>query len=217
MTTAAALRPADVLAFRTPRLLLACWRADDAPLLKEAIEASLDHLRPWMPWAAAEPSPVEVIAERLAGFRTRYVEGADFPFAIFTPDRSRVLGGAGLHRRRGPRALEIGYWVRHDAVGRGLASEAAAVLTRAAFELHDVEWVEIRCDPANVPSAAVPRRLGYRLATRLVGNATKPTGEPRDTLVWQLNRTRFASSSARRLAFDALAEDGAVVASFGAD
>jgi RimJ/RimL family protein N-acetyltransferase len=37
------------------------------------------------------------------------------------------------------------------------------MLTEAAFGLESVERVEIHCDEANRRSAAVPRRLGYRL------------------------------------------------------
>ena len=37
------------------RLLLRHWVADDAAALAAAVEASLEHLRPWMPWIAHEP------------------------------------------------------------------------------------------------------------------------------------------------------------------
>ena len=39
----------------TQRLVLRCWQPTDAPLLKAAIDASLEHLRPWLPWAQHEP------------------------------------------------------------------------------------------------------------------------------------------------------------------
>jgi hypothetical protein len=53
---------------RTGRLLLRRWHRDDAALLKDAIDSSLDHLRAWMPWALAEPSAIEVLQARLDGF-----------------------------------------------------------------------------------------------------------------------------------------------------
>jgi RimJ/RimL family protein N-acetyltransferase len=40
----------------TQRLVLRCWHPTDAPLLKAAIDASLEHLRPWLPWAQYEPT-----------------------------------------------------------------------------------------------------------------------------------------------------------------
>ena len=39
----------------TERLVLRTWEPRDAPLLKEAVDSSIDHLLPWMPWAAHEP------------------------------------------------------------------------------------------------------------------------------------------------------------------
>ena len=43
----------------TERLVLRCWEPRDAPLLKEAVDSSIDHLLPWMPWAAHEPQSLE--------------------------------------------------------------------------------------------------------------------------------------------------------------
>ena len=153
---------------------------------KSAIDASLEHLRPWMPWAHAEPSPLEVIAERLATFERDFVTGRDWVYACFAADGRTMLGGAGLHPRRGPGILEIGYWLRPTVLGRGFATEAAAALTRCAVERHRVGSVEIRCDPENRASARVPERLGYRLRERLSGVDTTHDGQARDTLVWEL-------------------------------
>ena len=52
----------------TERLVLRCYDPMDAPLLKAAIDGSLEHLRAWMPWAYNDPVPVSDMAERL---RTR--------------------------------------------------------------------------------------------------------------------------------------------------
>ena len=45
------------------------------------------------------------------------------------------------------------------STSEGLATEIAAALTRVAFEVHQVNRVEIRCDPSNSPSAAVAKKL----------------------------------------------------------
>jgi RimJ/RimL family protein N-acetyltransferase len=76
---------------------------------------------------------------------------------------TEVFGEVGLMPRIGPGDLEIGYWVHVDHIGRGLATEATHALTLAGLALPQVGRIEIHCDPANVPSAAVPRRLGYHL------------------------------------------------------
>jgi RimJ/RimL family protein N-acetyltransferase len=153
-------------AFRieTQRLVLRCWDPADAGLMKDAIDTSLDHLRPWMPWAESEPSTIEQKRALLARFAEDFARGDDAVYGIFEPDERRVVGSTGLHPRLDGNAREIGYWIRADATGRGLAGESTAALTRVAFEVDGVEWMEIHCDPANVRSAAIPRRLGYQLA-----------------------------------------------------
>jgi RimJ/RimL family protein N-acetyltransferase len=146
---------------RTERLTLRCWEPGDAPLLKDAVDTSLDHLRPWMPWAAEEPKPVEEKADLLRTFRGRFDLDEDFVYGIFAPDEQEVIGGSGLHTRVGPRALEIGYWIRASRTGNGYAREATAALAKAAFRVCAVDRVEIRIDPANEASLRVPRALGF--------------------------------------------------------
>jgi RimJ/RimL family protein N-acetyltransferase len=146
---------------RTERLTLRCWEPGDAPLLKDAVDTSLDHLRPWMPWAAEEPKPVEEKADLLRTFRGRFDLDEDFVYGIFAPDEQEVIGGSGLHTRVGPRALEIGYWIRASRTGNGYAREATAALAKAAFRVCAVDRVEIRIDPANDASLRVPRALGF--------------------------------------------------------
>jgi len=34
----------------TDRLVIRCYHPIDAPLLRDAVEASVEHLRPWMSW-----------------------------------------------------------------------------------------------------------------------------------------------------------------------
>lgn len=179
---------------RTARLLIRGWRPGDAGMLKEAIDSSLPELVQWMPWAATEPSPLESIAERIDKFRRAFDEGRDWTYGVFDAAETRVIGGSGLHRRAEPRRLEIGYWIRSSDTGRGLATEAAAALAAAAFRLHDVDAVEIRCDPRNAASAAIPRRLGFRHQQTLREEGTAPDGSPRDTMVWLLD-----APGARRL------------------
>jgi RimJ/RimL family protein N-acetyltransferase len=146
---------------RTERLTLRCWEPGDAPLLKDALDTSLDHLRPWMPWAAEEPKPLEEKADLLRTFRGRFDLDEDFVYGIFAPDEQEVIGGSGLHTRVGPRALEIGYWIRASRTGNGYAREATAALAKAAFRVCAVDRVEIRIDPANEASLRVPRALGF--------------------------------------------------------
>jgi RimJ/RimL family protein N-acetyltransferase len=149
-------------------------RASDADAVQEAIEESRDHLRPFMVWADQSKADT---ATFLAGGEERWDAGEEFGYLIVDDGDGSVLGGGGLHRRSTPDTIEIGYWRRVNAGGRGLVTALARALTAAGFDLDGVERVEIHCDVANTASADVPRRLGYQLA----GVIDKPPQAPAET------------------------------------
>lgn len=192
----------------TERLVLRCWDPRDAPLLKEALDSSLDHLRPWLPWAHEEPQPVAEKAQLLRKFRGNFDLGQDFVYGIFDAGEAEVVGGTGLHKRAGAGALEIGYWIRKSRIREGLATEAVAALTRTAFDICGVDRVEIRVEPANEPSMAVARSLCFTEEARLRRRLhAAESDEPRDVVVFSQFRREFAdtpAASAQFEAFDAL-------------
>jgi RimJ/RimL family protein N-acetyltransferase len=195
---------------RTERLVLRCWDPLDAPRLKEAIDSSLDHLRPWMPWAAHEPQPLEEKTRLLRRFRADFDRGDDFVYGIFSGDEAEVVGGGGLHTRVGPDAFEIGYWLRVDRVGQGLATEAAAALTRVGLETCGAERIEIRVEPSNTASAAIPRKLGFREEGTLRRRLPAPDGRGlRDVTIFALFRDELPGSPSAGVAVEAYDAVGA--------
>jgi RimJ/RimL family protein N-acetyltransferase len=153
--------PGPAYRVHTRRLVIRCWHPRDAALMKKAVDASLEHLKPWMPWAHDEAEDLEKKIARLREFRGKFDLGQDYVYAIFNQDETEVLGGTGLHTRAGQGAREIGYWIHQDYVNQGLATESTAALVRVAFEIDQVQRVIIHCNPENVRSAAIPARLGF--------------------------------------------------------
>ncbi len=153
--------PGPAYRVHSRRLVLRCWHPADAALMKKAVDASLEHLKPWLPWAHDEPEELEEKITRLRKFRGKFDLGQDYVYAIFNQDETEVLGGTGLHTRAGQGAREIGYWIHQDYVNQGFATESTAALVRVAFEIDQVKRVHIHCNPENVHSAAIPARLGF--------------------------------------------------------
>ena len=151
--------PPEQIDLPTVAAVLRRHRLDDLDAVQEAIEESRDHLRPWMFWADQSRQDT---ATFLRNAIDQWETGQQYSYLIL--DDERVLGGSGLHRRAGPDTIEIGYWLRVDATGRGVMTAAAGALTDAGFALDGIERVEIHCDEGNQRSAAVARRLGYTLA-----------------------------------------------------
>lgn len=180
----------------TPRLVVRCWDPADASLVKESVDSNLEYLRPWMPWAMEEPTDLAARIQWLRKSRGEFDLERDFTYGIFNREETLVIGGTGLHTRLGPQAREIGYWIRQDHAGQGLATEVAAALTRVAFVVDGVTRVEIRCDPRNTRSAAIPKRLGYQHEATLRRRVLGSDGQPRDAMIWTLLSDEFPGSPA---------------------
>jgi RimJ/RimL family protein N-acetyltransferase len=185
-----------------------CWEPRDAPLLKEAVDSSLDHLRPWMPWAHDDPQPLAAKIELLRTFRGKFDLGQEFVYGIFSPDESEVVGGSGLHRRSFEGVLEIGYWIRASRAGEGLGTEATAAVARVGFEVAEASRIEIRVADENAASLAIPRKLGFVEEGTLRRFLHGPDGAPlqRDAVVFALLADELPGSpvaSTALRAFDA--------------
>jgi RimJ/RimL family protein N-acetyltransferase len=75
-------------------------------------------------------------------------------------------------------------------VGRGLATEAARLLTGAAFSMPEISSVEIHHDKANVASSGVPSGLGYRFVGEQYDVATAP-GDTGVECIWRIERSEW--------------------------
>jgi RimJ/RimL family protein N-acetyltransferase len=70
---------------------------------------------------------------------------------------------------------------------RGIATESARLLTNTALASSGVRRVEIHCDQGNAPSAAVARKLGYRLE-RATDGPVDPAGRTGRMMIWITER-----------------------------
>jgi len=192
------------------RLVLRCYDPEDTPLLKDAVDRSLEHLRPWMDWTPDAPESLDDVYERLRRFRAEYDRDENWIMGAFSADESCIVGGTGLHPRGGDDSREIGYWIAADAVRQGYATELTAVLTRVGFEKLGLERVDLQIVPKNLPSQGVARKLGFvheaTLRRRLPPRANEP--ERLDAMVFTLLREEYEQAPWRDAypyeAYDAL-------------
>jgi RimJ/RimL family protein N-acetyltransferase len=168
----------------TERLDMRAPRAGDAPLIHAAIQESLAHLQPWMPWARADET-VDDLETHLRMMAARFITREDLPLMLWRKSDGLYVGGSGLHRMDwSVPCFEIGYWVRASLEGQGYITEAVNGITQFAFDMLAAERLEIRCDTRNLRSAAVARRAGYRLDGTLRKDSRDPKGDLRDTFVF---------------------------------
>jgi RimJ/RimL family protein N-acetyltransferase len=173
--------------------VLRFFEENDAAAVARAVGESLEHLKPWMPWADRQSADAGFQRERLRKQPHLAERGEEWQYGLFPEGGSNVLGSFGLMTRRGPGTIEIGYWVHVDAVGHGYATRAVEALTELALQREDVRRVLIYCDEANVRSAAIPERLGYVLQ-RIGQRAPEAPGETGREMTWALEREQSASA-----------------------
>jgi RimJ/RimL family protein N-acetyltransferase len=132
-------------------IVLRPFTEDDVPALAAALEDDPDINR----WTRI-PSPyTEAHAHE---FITTTDEDA---FAIVEPESGELLGGIGA-RRHDEGVVEVGYWVRAEARGHGVATRALVLMAAYAVEELDARRVQLTTDPANVASQRVAEKAGFR-------------------------------------------------------
>lgn len=168
-------------------------RPDEVDTLLRVVIEALPHLRPWMAWAAGDYD-TDTVREHVASTDASWDAETEFTYVI-TVD-GEIAGRCGLIKRVGDSGLEIGYWLHPAFVGRGAATEAAALLVEAAFGLPGIEFVDIVHDTANVRSGAIPRRLGFTEISR-VSPPQEPITSAEDgvDVRWRITRSAAGKSA----------------------
>ncbi len=163
-----------------PRQHIACgdfvlrrWRgqADFAPAFR-LIEESLDHLRPWEPWAAGHSE--ESTRSFLAKTGAQWASGDVYNYAI--AKNGTLIGMCQTYRGPEPQGRRMGYWLHPDATGQGIATRATTALVTEMFALPDVAYVESR---TTWPTRPAPPYRAVWASPRSGGNGRRRRWLPR--------------------------------------
>ena len=147
-----------------------CHRIDDelelglleprhAAALYRLVEENRAYLGRWLSWVADTRTPEAVEAFIQRGLE-QFARGDGFQAGIWY--RGELVGTTGLHHLdRHAGSTELGYWLAEALQGRGVMTRVVRGLCRLLFGQYGVKRLEIRCQPANTRSCAIPERLGF--------------------------------------------------------
>ncbi len=146
----------------TERLRLRRFRYHDARPLAEAVGHSLPELSRWLPWAQGLYGLAEARIF-VRGSARSWRRGKAFDFSLRLREGSaEIVGGVGIwHTSRTEKSGEIGYWIRSDLTGMGLATEAAGGLLTLGFQDMGLHRILMRIAVGNRPSRRVAEKLGF--------------------------------------------------------
>ncbi len=153
--------PLDVSPLRVSDSVgLRALRPDDDRPLVQLVEENQEFLARWLAWAhgySLETARTFIVKEREG-----YASGASLTLGLEV--EGQLVGVIGLNwidwRLR---EAEIGYWLAERHNGRGIMTRACRALIDHAFEALGLRRIVIQAAAGNLPSRAIPERLGFRL------------------------------------------------------
>jgi RimJ/RimL family protein N-acetyltransferase len=165
--------------FETERLFIRKPLPGDGRAVYEAVQASLNELKRWMPWAHKTQTVVDMEAN-MRDAHAKFLTREDLRLHLYKKDTGEFIGSSGLHRIKWeiPR-FEIGYWIETPHQDKWYMTEATEAITNFAFKELNAKRVEIRCDYNNIRSKAIPERLGFTLDGILKNYAISADGKER--------------------------------------
>lgn len=126
----------------------------DAQEIVDAVRASLPELRPWMPWAKDDYGLDDADAWIRGDF-------GDVHRGVLFEQDGRVAGVVGINGvDELNRLANLGYWIRSDMAGRGLATLATRWMARRGLREEGLERLEILMAVENEASRRVAEKVG---------------------------------------------------------
>ena len=112
-------------------------------------------------------------------------------------DDEAILGGASVYGiNADERQASVGYWVAAHGREKGVATHATKLLARWAFDVLEIERLQLTCGPDNVASQRVAERAGFTREALLRSHFPFKGGR-RDTVVFGLLPTDTPGERAR--------------------
>jgi ribosomal-protein-serine acetyltransferase len=147
---------------RSSRLVLAPVEPRDTMDLWAAIDASRSELEAWLP-SASLITDREAVHRHTVSSVDDWDHGRACRFTIRDSGTHAFLGVVSVEDFNLLRqSVELGYWLRSDATGSGVATEACSMVLSWLFTRVNVRRVRAAVATENRASLAVVRRLGFR-------------------------------------------------------
>ena len=126
----------------------------------EAVSASIPEISPWLAWCSPDYK-IEDTRSWLIRQPDEWLVGSNYAFAVFDQGDGRLLGGCGLSQVDiNFRMANLGYWVRSDHRGQGIATRATRLTARFGIEMLSLVRVEIIVSVHNTPSLRAAEKAG---------------------------------------------------------
>ncbi|MBL6815080.1 MAG: GNAT family N-acetyltransferase [Pseudomonadales bacterium] len=168
------------------------FKTVDAAELQSAVLESVGHIGPWLDWATPRYSLTDA-RDWVSESRTLWARQSTYRWLITDAQSRSIYGSVEISRQLlGGKVGRMGYWLRRQALGKGICSRAGKAALNYVFHRGLFEQVDLYIDPANEPSLAVARKLGAQLQGERADEISY-RGEARPALHFAVTPDRLAS------------------------
>ncbi len=167
------------------RIYIRPYVYEDVALLSKAVRGSLVELLPWINWVHLDYTDKDAL-DWVSTRQDSWQRGCEYDFAIFCKKTDCLLGGVGLNAIfYEHRFANMGYWVCTAETGKGIATAAARLLCRFAFEYKSFNRVEIVASSANLGSQRVAEKIPAQ-REGILRERSMINGELHDTVMYSV-------------------------------
>jgi RimJ/RimL family protein N-acetyltransferase len=175
----------------TERLRLRWITPDDA----DALFAMMSDPAVVRYWSGAKWTTIEQAHDTITASLANYANGSGLRFVMELADSPGLIGYVTLHHFvDASRRCDVGYALARPYWNQRYAGEALGAVLDYAFRVLDLNRIEADIDPANVASARLLERYGFRkegyMPERWIVN-----GQPADTVNYGLLRSYWDALS----------------------
>ncbi len=155
------------------------------------VDSNREYLRRWLPWVDSTKSTDDIVAfikQQLQKFATNGTTVASIWY-------EKHLAGIIALNSSSVRCMEIGYWLGEEYQGKGLMTAACKAMIGYSFVELDINRIEIRVEPDNDRSKAVPGRLGFTYEGTQRQKGMNADGKAVDLMMFSLLKEEWEAPS----------------------
>jgi ribosomal-protein-serine acetyltransferase len=160
----------------------------NAKQLFQLVDRSRPYLGRFLPWVQ-QISSVDDYQEIIPNWLRQFADNKGFQSGIFY--QGNLVGMIGFHSIDwDARMTAIGYWLAEEHQGKGIMTRCCKKMIEIGFYEYELNRLEIRCDPANEKSRAIPERLGF-VQEGVLREVTNQNEVYHDSVVYGLLKTEY--------------------------
>jgi ribosomal-protein-serine acetyltransferase len=147
------------LSFTTERLLIRRYRQSDEGFLYDAARTSITEVFKFLPWCHPDYARDDA-RQWLESVESNWRDASAYSFAIFSLDGTEFHGGCGITSIDEHPIGNLGYWIKTNSTGKGIATEATRGLANFGIDEIRLQRIEIIMATHNEASKKVAEGAG---------------------------------------------------------